>query len=428
MAKIAIIGGGITGLTAAYFLAQKGHRVTVLEKEKVLGGLTASFSKKDWDWPLERFYHHFFASDKELFRLSEDLGIKNKLFFKKPATAVFIDGRIFRFDNLKSIFLFPKLNFFDKARMGAVILFLKANPFWRLLEEITATKFIKYTMGEKVYRLIWQSLFVSKFGALSEKIPASWFWTRIKKRSFSLGYFEKGTEILVDALVQKIKSLRGKILKEKEVIGVKYEKNEFLVFLKDQDFPLNFDKVIATVSPEIFSKIFSAISEKEKKNLDSLKSLGSLSLILSLKQNFLPGNTYWLNINEKDFPFVAVVEHTNFIDRKYYGNQTVLYVGGYYPVNHRFFKMGREQILEEFLPYLKRINSNYNFEKNLLNTELFKAAYSQPVMSLFYSQNAPTIKTSLSGFYWASLHHVYPEDRGINYAVSLGKRVTDEIT
>jgi len=80
------------------------------------------------------------------------------------------------------------------------------------------------------------------------------------------------------------------------------------------------------------------------------------------------------------------------------------------------------------LPYLKRINSNYNFEKNLLNTELFKAAYSQPVMSLFYSQNAPTIKTSLSGFYWASLHHVYPEDRGINYAVSLGKRVTDEIT
>ena len=134
MAKIAIIGGGITGLTAAYFLAQKGHRVTVLEKEKVLGGLTASFSKKDWDWSLERFYHHFFASDKELFRLSEELGIKNKLFFKKPATAVFIDGRIFRFDNLKSIFLFPKLNFFDKARMGAVILFLKANPFWRLLE------------------------------------------------------------------------------------------------------------------------------------------------------------------------------------------------------------------------------------------------------------------------------------------------------
>ena len=427
MAKIAIIGGGIAGLTAAYFLAQKNNQVTVLEKEKVLGGLAASFNKESWDWPLERYYHHFFASDKELFQLAKELGIKNKLFFKKPVTSLFIDNKIFRFDNLKSIFLFPKLNFFDKLRMGTITLFLKANPFWRPLEKITATEFIKKTMGEKVYRVIWQPLFVSKFGSLSEKIPASWFWTRIKKRSFSLGYFEKGTQTLVDALTQKIKSLKGEIFTDKEVMSVKYEENGFLVFLKDKDSPLSFDKVIATVSPEVLSKIFPAISEKEKKNLNSLESLGSLCLILSLKQNFLPGSTYWLNINEKDFPFVAVVEHTNFIDKKHYGNQTVLYVGGYYPADHRFFKMGREQILEEFLPYLKRINLNYSFEINILNTELFKTTYSQPVMSFSYSQNVPTIKTSQPGFYWASLHHVYPEDRGINYAISLGKRIANEI-
>ncbi len=93
--KIAVIGGGITGLTAAYLLAKKNHQLAVFEKEPKLGGLVSSFKESGWSWSLERFYHHFFSSDKEVLGLLEKLEIKNKLFFKNPQTSVFVDNQIF---------------------------------------------------------------------------------------------------------------------------------------------------------------------------------------------------------------------------------------------------------------------------------------------------------------------------------------------
>ena len=41
---VAIIGGGITGLTAAYTLLKEGARVTVLEGRQAIGGLSATFT------------------------------------------------------------------------------------------------------------------------------------------------------------------------------------------------------------------------------------------------------------------------------------------------------------------------------------------------------------------------------------------------
>ncbi|PJE69230.1 amine oxidase, partial [Candidatus Shapirobacteria bacterium CG10_big_fil_rev_8_21_14_0_10_38_14] len=60
------------------------------------------------------------------------------------------------------------------------------------------------------------------------------------------------------------------------------------------------------------------------------KMFGAISLILELKEKFFADGTYWLNINNANFPFVAVVEHTNFTNPKHYANHHLLYVGGYY--------------------------------------------------------------------------------------------------
>ncbi|MGB9637621.1 MAG: FAD-dependent oxidoreductase, partial [Microgenomates group bacterium] len=67
--KVAIVGGGICGLTSAYLLGNKGHEIYVFEKERTLGGLAGSFKAENWQWPLEKYYHHFFPSDTEVFSL-----------------------------------------------------------------------------------------------------------------------------------------------------------------------------------------------------------------------------------------------------------------------------------------------------------------------------------------------------------------------
>jgi hypothetical protein len=40
-----------------------------------------------------------------------------------------------------------------------------------------------------------------------------------------------------------------------------------------------------------------------------------------------------------------------------------------------------------------------------------------------HSEKIPPLETPLPGVYWASMSHVYPWDRGTNYAVELGRRV-----
>lgn len=421
--KIAIIGSGFTGLTAAYLLAAN-HQVVVFEKEEKPGGLASSFKMEGWDWELEEYYHHFFASDREVLKLSGKLGIKDKLSFRPSKTSLFLDGKIFRFDNPQSLLSFPHLNPIDKFRIALGSVFLKVNPFWKPLENLPATSFIKKTMGEKVYRLVWKPLLTLKFGSSASKIPASWFWTRIKKRSFKLGYFEGGTNTLLKALTKALRQNDVRILTNKEVSLVK-KNNRFFEVYTDKMSPQKFDCVIATVSPHILEKIFPQLEEKDK--LKNFQSLGSLCLVLSLGESFLKDGTYWLNINNEEFPFVAVVEHTNFIDKKHYDNQNILYVGGYYPANHRFFRMTKEQIYREFLPYLQKINPVFDFRSNFLNFKLFKDSYSQPVVHLRHSEQLPKITTSIPGLYWASLHHVYPQDRGINYAISLGEKVAKDV-
>lgn len=426
--KIAVIGGGITGLTAAYLLAKKNHQLAVFEKEPKLGGLVSSFKEENWSWSLERFYHHFFSSDKEVLGLLEKLEIKNKLFFKTPKTSVFVDNQIFPFDSLQTILAFPKLTIGDKIRTFLVAGFMKMNPFWKPLERATAYCFIKKTMGNRNFNLIWKPLLDSKFGEFSPQIPASWYWTRIKKRSFKLGYLEGGIETLTQALSEQLQKAGGKIFTNNLVGEVHRVGNQFEIFTNQKRFPEKFDKIIATVSPESLKIIFNDLLVPEKEKLQSLKSLGAIVLVLELKKSFLTDGTYWLNINDPTFPFVAVVEHTNFIDKKYYDDHHLLYIGGYYPAIHPFFKMTKEQILKEFQPFLEKINPNFDFSLFTVSCFLFKDPYAQPIPSVNYSQHSlPSINTSIPNLYWGSLHHVYPQDRGVNYAIKLGREIYEKI-
>jgi protoporphyrinogen oxidase len=165
--KIAILGGGITGLTAGYYLSKKGHQVTIMEKGEVLGGLAAGFKQKEWDWYLERAYHHLFASDSDILNFAKEIGYK-KIYFNKPVTSsLFLVGdklSAFPLDTPIDLLIFPLLGLIDKLRAGIIILFLKLSPFLSVYKTMTSEEFLKKTMGIKVWNVLWQQLFRGKFG------------------------------------------------------------------------------------------------------------------------------------------------------------------------------------------------------------------------------------------------------------------------
>ncbi len=418
--RIAILGGGFTGLSAAYRLLKKGHDVTIFEKENALGGLAIGFKKPGWQWSLEKAYHHWFTSDDSVLNLAKE--INHPVIIKRPSTDIFIQGKRLPFDSLTSVLRFPYLSFVDKLRLGFSIIYLKLTDNYRLFEGRKALPWIKKFMGEKATNLIWNPLFTAKFGKYKDSISLTWFWARIKKRTPSLAYPQGGFEAFTYSLAQKIENLGGNINLNNSVTSIKSEKNKCHLLVNGES--LTFDKTIVTLPSPIFVKLCSELPKLYVKKLSSILHLHALVLILTFKKSFM-NSTYWLNITDKKFPFLVLAEHTNFMDQKHYGNEHILYIGNYLPFNHPYLKMSKEQLLKMFVPYLKKINPTSHF--SILTSHLFVGPFAQPIVTTNYPKLIPQFKTPIKNIYLANLDMVYPWDRGTNYAVELGEKVAEII-
>lgn len=420
--KVAIIGAGFTGLAAAKKLADAGIEVTLFERDPKPGGLAIGFKEPAWKWSIEAHYHHWFTGDRHVRKLGEDIG--HKILYVRPKTSTLKDGEIVQLDSPLTLLRFKKLPFSERIRTGAVLGYLKITPFWQPLEKVTAETFIRKYMGDTSWKVIWEPLFLTKFGRYSNKIPASWFWARIKTRSTSLGYPVGGYQKYAYSIVNYLKKTKIiEFIYNTEVLSMKRDLGK--VTLKTKDGKYEFDKVICTLPFALFAKMCEGLPSSYRKKLLSFESIGAVNLMLSLKKQFLKDGTYWLNVNDK-MPFLIIAEHTNFIDKKYYEGEHLVYVGNYLEHSHKYFNYSEKELLNEFMPYLKKINPD--FKKSWVKKAyLFKAFFAQPIVPLNYSKIMPPFKTPIDGIYLANLQQTNPYDRGTEYAVANGEKVTEMI-
>lgn len=417
--NIAIIGAGFTGLSAAYQLTKKGHTVTVFEKDSLPGGLAIGYKEKKWDWSLEKHYHHWFANDNHILNLAKE--INYPVIIPRPKTAVFIDEKIYQLDSPISLLRFPKLQRLDKLRMATVLAFLRFNPYWNPLEKIYADSFLKKTMGKKGYELLWEPQFHNKFGSFAKEVSLAWFWARIKKRTPSLAYPAGGFLQFANKLVNVIEKNGGKIFFNSEIQELVDENHITLKTIINKKTKITeFDKVIITLPSFLFVKIAPQLPLTYQQKVNKLKGLGATNLVIRLKKPFFPNDTYWLSVCDKTSPVMAIVEHTNFMNKEHYNNEHIVYLGNYVPGDHKYFSMDETEMLKKFDPFLKKINSSY--KENIIGMKLFKAPFAQPIVPVNYSKLMPQMETPLPNVILANIEQVYPWDRGTNYAVELGEK------
>jgi len=435
--KVAIIGGGFTGLAAAYELGKRGHEVTIFEKEKTLGGLAYGFKEPNWDWYLEGGYHHWFTNDTAMFQLIHELGLSDKLILKRPITAQYLppDSKlsfesrkavnIVQLDSPVHLFRFPLLSPIDKLRTAALLAFCKLNPFWQPLEGITAKDLFISVGGKHAWDIIWKPLMIGKFGSYADNVAASWLWARVKKRTPRLAYIEGGFHTVIRALEDAITHYGGKVFTGTPVHAInKGSRSTYHVSWKGNSEP--FDRVFLTVPTPIACKLCPSILRTDTQPLLTIPHLHAQTLILETRQPVLDA-VYWLNIADCSFPFLAVVAHTNFVDKKHYGNHHITYFGNYLPAGHPFLALSAKELLKVFQPFIQRLNPHFNSKFPISKVTLFRGWYAQPVHELHYSRRAPKLEPSINGVYLANLDSIYPWDRGTNYAVALGIKAAKRI-
>jgi protoporphyrinogen oxidase len=419
--RIGIVGAGVTGLTAAYELSKRGHQVTVYETEAVAGGLSSGFRAPEWEWTLDRFYRHVFAGDQAIIALAQELNVP--LTFTRPLTSLWVNGRPYVYDSPVAAALYPNLPLYLNLRVGLVIAYLKylvrdGTP----LERTTADAWLRRTMGERAYRELWEPMLRGKFKAHYDKVNMAWMWARFAARTPRLGYFDAGFQVFVDRLVVAVHKNGGVVHLNSPVSEIATVDNHVALALSDGT-SATFDRVLSTTSPRSLREMVSELPPDIVHKLDGLRSIGAVVLILALRDSILTDGTYWLNLPAGEFPCLSMVEHTNYQDKAHYDGDVIVYLGDYLPLDAPEMSMDIEALYARYREALVKVRPE--FGDNWVRAKWsFREAYAQPVPEVDHSRRVPRPQVPVvPGIYWACMHHVYPWDRGTNYAVELGQQV-----
>jgi protoporphyrinogen oxidase len=405
--KVAIIGGGFTALAAGIDLVDGGNEVTIFEADKKLGGLAVGFQTTEWNWSLERFYHHIFANDWSIIELAKKVGLS--AYFTVPKTNSLINENQVQLDSPLSLLKFSEISLVARLRMGLGLAFLKLIRNGLKLEQWRVVDLLPKLVGKEGYRKVWQPLLAAKFGPYLDEVNMAWFWARVYKRTQSLGYFAGGFSALAEKMGEYITKRGGKIKLGTKTKTIRQgKKKEWWV---DGE---KFDRVLVTTPAPITDKLIGEGVVKWPK----INYLWAQTVAVELDRSLMKG--YWLNILQKDWPFLVAVEHTNFVDKNHYGGKTIVYLGNYLAQGDKRLKMPEEKLLKLFLPYLKKINPEFK-DGWIKRSWCFEAAFAQPVFTVNYSKQIPSSKTDRYGLYVANMSMVYPWDRGTNYAIELGQ-------
>ena len=436
--NIGVIGAGAAGLAAAHSLGKAGHIVDVFEVAPFIGGQASTFDVGGGR--LERGYHHLFTSDTDIIDLIYELGLGNKLKWIESSVGIFYGGEIYNFITPIDLLKFTPLSLLDRFRLGIVTLYLRKYKDWRKLEQFTASEWIRKYAGKGVYDVVWGPLLRGKFGSRFDTVGMPWFWSKIQTRFASRGKGIKGMQRerlgypsgsfaeIFEMLQNSIESMGGSVHISSPIRSI-YVEDGVARGLVMQDSNKNdvykaYDAVLATTPSYIFPQLVDCLDKDYLDRLLSVDYLSAVLVILVLKQPF--SDIYRLNIADRSIPFVGLIEQTNFMDRATYGNKNIVYISNYLSEDSPLYQMDKKALLDEYIPHLKKINPAFD-ESWIEESYYHKVAAAQPIIGQGYSERIPSHRTPVKSLYLANTTQIYPEDRGTNYSVRMGKAVAKMI-
>jgi len=433
--RVGIIGGGVAGLAAAYHLTKEGHFAEVFEVAPFLGGQASTFDV--FGGQLERGYHHLFVSDTEIADLIQELGLGGKLAWLESTVGFYHGGKIWDFASPMDLLRFKPLPFLDRIRVGFWTFILQKTKSYSKFEGVTARDWLSKRMGRRGYEVIWEPLLRGKFGEFYDKIGMTWIWNKVTLRvasrkgagqvehlGYPMGSFGEVIEVLADRIAQQggvihtsasvtqiVEADGSATAMEVQLEGGETERREY-------------DAIIATTPSYVFTRLAPAMPPEYQSKLENVDYLSAVLMVLVMDRPFT--NKYWMNIADPNMPFVALIEHTNLIDKELYGGKHILYISNYPSRDNELYQMSGDELMDLFVPHLQKINPD--FERSwVIEYHHHRVDGAQPIVGVNYGAGIPDHRTPLQGLYLANTTQIYPEDRGTNYSVRMGRQVAQMV-
>lgn len=429
---VVIVGGGFTGLTAAYVLAKRGYKIRLIECDASPGGLAGTFEFGD-GVKLEKFYHHWFNNDVYVPELVKELGMEGDVITLPSRTGMYFNGRMWKLSTPTDLLRFTALSLVDRIRLGLLVFQVRRIKDWYKIEHLSIREWLESLCGKRVYSVVWEPLINSKFSIYAEAVNAVWMWkklvlrgsTRNERGNEELAYFKGGFGRLAEAMVAAIEGAGGEVSFGEKVTNVDTDGTRLLSVQTNRGAIAGRQFLFTPAFP-IIAEIFTGVADPQwLERLRRVRYLGNMCLVLRLNQSL--SDTYWLNVNDPGFPFVGVIEHTNFDFPENYKDTHIVFLSRYLAVEDPVWSYTNEQYLEFALNHLKRMFPEME-SSWVVEYRIWRAEYAQPVTERGYSRYVPGRETPFQNALIATMAQIYPEDRGTNYAIREGRAVAEQIS
>jgi len=439
--KVIVIGGGMAGLGAAFELLKRGHEVTLYEASPEFGGQVRTFEVGGER--LEIFYHHLFQSDTEALAVLGELGLADDLAWIDSNVGLHAGGRNYPFVGALDLLRFNRVSLLSRIRLGLTALWLCRIHDYRRYEGVRAAEWIRAHVGREGYDRVWGPLLRAKFSEHAENVSMVWFWGKIYLRFASrpkgglpivggllakeqLGYLRGSFGRLVDGLVAACRARGGTLHAGAPVAEVIVEDGRAVGVRLGDGREDRADAILATTPSSLFRRIVPGLPEagvdgaRYAEMLDAVQYQWATVLVLTLDRAL--SDIYWLTMTDDDAPFVVAVEQTNFLPAETYDGKHIVYFSDYMSPDDPMAQMSVEEILDLYEPWIRRINPA--FDRSWITGQwVFRDRAGQPVVRVGYHEIIPPHRTPIAGLYLANTTQIYPEDRGQNYSLRMGRRV-----
>jgi protoporphyrinogen oxidase len=429
---VGVIGGGMMGLATAFYLNKKGHQVTILEKEKDIGGLSRSFEILPgvrWD----RFYHVILTTDEQLLQFIDEIGLSLDVQWRETKTGFYTDGQLHSMSSTAEFLKFKPLSLVDKFRLGIGILYSSKITNWRRLEKIYVKNWLVRVFGRRNYEKMWDPLLRSKLGSAKEQASAALIWAIIKRyygtrhsssKKELMGCVRGGYHTILNQLRDRLSNNGTGVLTRHYVQSLEpCDGGRIEIQFKNGE-PLEFDRVIATTPNQSVLKLLPEMPADFRSKLEAVDYLSVICVILVLGRSLTP--FYVTNLTDNGLPFTGLIEASHVIPGDLLNGSTLIYLPRYLPLGDPFYQKPDGEIFDTFIQALRQMFPNLSGD-DILSQSVHREPYVQPIQDICYSDKVPSIKTPLKNFYMVNTTMILNSTLNNNEVIKLARKAADVV-
>lgn len=429
--RVFVLGGGITGLTSAYYLLRAGIHVTVIEAQPQLGGLATYFDFGPFFW--DKFYHCILTSDRPLLQLIQDLDLSRELRWTNTKVGFFTDRQLYSMSTTWEFLRFKPLSLWQKFRLGLGILYASRVRNGRRLEGIPVKEWLVRVFGRANYEKMWKPLLKCKLGACQDEASAAFIWATILRlystreesagQKECLGYVRGGYRTVILRLIEEIHRMGGEIVTGTAVSKIERRPEGGLDVVTERG-RMSFDRGIVTTPSRVLASLTPELAPDYAKRLLGVKYLGVVCATLVLKRKLSP--FYVTNLTDEDLPFTGIIEMTNLISTEETQGRHLVYLPKYVPPANSLFEAGDEEIWASFWSGLRRVFPDIQ-EADVERYFIFRERLVQPVPVLHYSELVPEMQTAVPELLLANTTQIINSTLNNNEMVKIAKRAVQAV-